>query len=244
MIKLGHYQAEEFLEAVLRGASARKVQVPKGTILWRAQLGSEWVEDPHHPTLLGLPPERMKPRQAKATEGRANPKGLPVLYLGYTKETAMAEIRPSKGVDISLAQFKVLHNLTVVDFSTENHRHAIYLGEPDEAERDAVVWADIDRAFSEPTQRSDDGSEYIATQVIADAIRAAGYDGIAYQSGLEKGHNLAIFDIDAADLINCAVWSLDRVTYEFSQAGNPYYVNKHYPRLDRSHDEAEGNNGV
>lgn len=232
-------ESEKFLQAVVKGAANLILALPEETILWRAQLGSEWHDDPEHPALLALPSERMKPRRGRATEGRANPKGLPVLYLATTKETAMAEVRPSKGIDISLAQFKVLRDLTIVDFSTEDDHHPIYLKEPaDEAARDAAVWADIDRAFSAPTERSDDGVEYVATQIITDAIRAAGYDGIAYQSGLEKGHNVALFDLDAADVINCALWDLKSVSYEFAQAGNPYFVKKHYPSLTQSaHDE-------
>lgn len=222
-------EAEEFLQTVVRGASDRKTKLPEGCVLWRAQLGSTWRDNPDSPDLEALGPVRMKPRRTRATEGRVNPKGLPVLYLASTEETAMAEVRPSRGTYISLAQFKVMRDLTIVDFSTEDGGRKIYLIEPDETERDAAVWADIDRAFSAPTERSDDGAEYVATQVVSDAIRSAGYDGIAYRSGLENGHNIALFDLEAADLINCSVFNLRKVTYEFAQAGNPYFISKYYP---------------
>lgn len=39
----------------------------------------------------------MKPLSNSASEGRANPKGIPYLYVATDKETAMSEVRPSLG---------------------------------------------------------------------------------------------------------------------------------------------------
>ena len=48
----------------------------------------------------------MKPLGGRATDGRANPRGIPCLYLATTKETAMSEVRPWIGSYVSAGQFE------------------------------------------------------------------------------------------------------------------------------------------
>ena len=67
-------------------------------------------------------------------------------------------------------------------------------------ERTLAVWRDIDRAFSEPVTDSDDHADYATTQLIAELFRKNGFDGIAYRSALGQGHNVALFDLNAADV--------------------------------------------
>ena len=66
-----------------------------------------------------FPPERMKPRRDRAREGRANPQGIPYLYLSTRKETALSEVRPWLRSLISIGQFKIVRQLTIVDFSSD-----------------------------------------------------------------------------------------------------------------------------
>lgn len=213
--------AEDFLRTLLEQAEEREELLPAGSFLWRAQLGHTW-RDEYHPEPYA--PERMKPLADRAREGRANPKGIPVLYLATAKETAMAEVRPWKGSLISVGQFETLKEVRLVDCVTEDTGSILHLRGPSPNQRDATVWRHVDEAFSEPTDRSDDGTEYVATQVIADAFRARGYDGIMYRSGLGDGHNVALFDLDAAEIRNCCMYSLDHIDLDFSQAGNPYFI--------------------
>lgn len=212
--------AEGFLRTVLEQAEGREKPLPAGSFLWRAQLGHAW-RDKYHPE--PHPPSRMKPRSDRAREGRANPKGIPVLYLATTKETAMAEVRPWKGSIMSVGQFQTVEDVTLVDCITEDPGSTTDpFREPAPDQRDATVWSHVDEAFAEPTDRSDDGTEYVATQVIADVFRARGYDGIMYRSGLADGHNVALFDLDAAEIRNCCMYSLDDIDFDFSKAEGTY----------------------
>jgi RES domain len=58
---------------------------------------------------MGAPPKRL------ATHGRANPPGIPYLYLGSLPETAVAEVRPHTGEVACVAEFSVAAPLTAVD---------------------------------------------------------------------------------------------------------------------------------
>jgi len=198
---------------------------------WRAQLGHDWREEGDEEKFdipCAHPALRMKPLRDRATDGRANPKGIPCLYLASRKETAISEVRPWIGSYVSLAQFKLLRPLKLVDCSHDRAERSFYFDEPEPEKREAAVWAEIDRAFSEPMTRSDDIAEYAPTQILAELFKRAGLDGIAYKSNFgENGYNLAIFDIDAADLLNCGLHRVDKIEMKFSQQDNPYFMSKY-----------------
>ena len=216
-----------FLPTLLETAETRTLLVPRGSLLWRAQLGCDWGDSDEDPGPSCYGSSRMKPRPGRAPEGRANPKGIPYLYLATKRETAMAELRPPAGSYISLAQFVMLRELRIID-SSEDARAPFFLSEePSPEERTTYVWADVDRAFSRPIERSDDRAEYAPTQILAEYFKAHGYDGIAYQSGLGEGHNLALFDLTAADQINGVVSQARKIEYAFDDIANPYWITKY-----------------
>ena len=39
-----------------------------------------------------------------------------------------------------------------------------------------------------------------------------------------KGYNVALFDLDAADLIGCGPFEVKSIEYKFAQCGNHYSV--------------------
>ena len=226
-------EIEQFLETVLDTAATRQLTLKEGSIFWRAQLGHDWREqdDGEHSFEVPCahPPARMKPQRDRASEGRANPKGIPCLYLATTKEAAMSEVRPWIGSYISVGQFKLLRALDIIDCSRNHADIRVYFEEPPAKEIEEAVWCHIDRAFAEPMTRSDDTADYAATQIIAELSKMAGFGGIAYQSNFgENGYNIALFDIDAAELVNCSLHRVDSIDMKFSEQDNPYFVSKHY----------------
>lgn len=175
--------------------------------------------------------QRMKPLRDRAREGRANPKGIPYLYLSNDKDTALAEVRPWLESLVSLAQFRTLRELTIVDCSTDQRpKRRMSTAEPfvivRPEEWDIAVWYDIGHGFSTPVTVDDDVASYAATQIIAEFFRSEGFDGVAYESALGTGHNLALFDLDAVELLNCGLYKLSKVAFEFEQAANTYFVSK------------------
>jgi hypothetical protein len=144
----------------------------------------------------------MKPRTHHATEGRANPLGIPCPYAASHHETAIPEGRPWIGSYVSVAQFELQRDVHVVNCVTGDQRIMVYAGEPEPLERQRQVWQDIDRAFSQPVTRTDDVASYAPTQVIAEFFRENGLDGVAYGSSLGPGHNVALFDLNVANLVS------------------------------------------
>lgn len=234
-------QAEEFLKALSKSAKEQEqqFQLDKGRLLWRAQLGHGWspmfdndgnqIEDaeeigPHEP-------DRMKPIAGQATEGRANSKGIPCLYLAIERDTALSEIRPGLTMSISAAQFETTRELQLIVFVSEGSQKIRYLvKEPPPEDRDEFVWQDIDRAFSRPITPTDTSADYAPTQIIAEMFKSEGFDGIAYRSAFTGGYNVALFDINSAKLVNCCLYEAKNLSYTFEQSGNPYTLGSNEPQ--------------
>ena len=227
-------EQEEFLATLLETSESRKEIIPESTILWRAQIGHDWrsvnVDDEQSEETCPYSPERMKPLTYQASEGRANPKGIPVFYLATHLKTAVAEVRPWVGALVSVGQLKLARPLTVVDFSKEERRLILYGSEPDAPERERAVWRDMNYAFSRPVTQNDFVADYAPTQIIAELFRQHGYDGIGYKSSLGNGSNLALFDFNVAEVINCTLFQVEAVDFTVSEM-DQYFVVKHYPEL-------------
>lgn len=244
-------EVQAFLDTVLATLIDRDVQIKEGTILNRAQHGidilPETVEDGIEigEQISGLGRKRMKPIKNRAKEGRVNPAGIPVLYLASRQETAISEIRPWIGSEVSVAQFKILRNLNAVNLSLGHGKssmgglkfsHLLGDEEPNAKTKLKAVWTDIDSAFSRPVIQSDDLADYVPTQVLSELFRSVGYDAIIYRSQFgKKDYNIAIFDVEDAEIINCAPVKIEGIKVKFEEIGSRWFSTKH---LESEKDEA------
>lgn len=79
----------------------QEAEVRQGTILYRARLGfnkTEGAIEPYAGAEIGPPPS------GKAKPGRANRSGEVVLYIADQEETSIAEVRPARGLLVSVAE--------------------------------------------------------------------------------------------------------------------------------------------
>lgn len=226
-----HPTADDFLTELLGSSGPRKLTIPQGKLYWRARLGSEDEVVGTDSELLyeqACPygPDGMKPIPNWQTEGRANPRGIPYLYLATTKDTALAEVRPWIGSEISVAQFQVRRDLTIIDCSV-HHSSDIFprVVFDSSMTREDGMWAAIDRAFATPVAKGDEGGDYIPTQIIAEMFNREGFDGIVYKSLLsEDGFNLVLFDPDAANVVTRSLYRATSVAFDFESMMVDYYV--------------------
>jgi len=223
---------EQFLKTVLDTSHSRTDNLHKGSTLWRAQLKSCWrrreIDGREIQERCAVKPERMKPCPRFASDGRANPRGIPYLYLATEKKTAILEVRPWIGSYVSIARFQIVKDskilnctkddLNFINLTWERHRKSTYKVKAEDCEK--MVWSEINRAFSTPSQREDNSVDYAPTQMLSEFFKTQGFGGIAYKSSFgENGFNIALFDIDAADIVGrvslCRVDDIDiKITTE------------------------------
>jgi RES domain-containing protein len=217
----------------------RDVPLPGGSVLFRAQRGHDWrtIHDSEGNAIDDVPeafgPERMKPRLDVAKEGRANPAGIPFLYLGTTEQTAISEVRPWVGAVVSVSQLKIARSLRLLDLTKGHGRSSIeeiefkhlFGTEPvDAGRKERAVWIDIDNAFSRPVTFSDETADYAPTQILAELFRDEGYDGLLYKSQFgERGFNIVLFDIAAAEVVNGAPYEVTALEVAFKQSGDRWF---------------------
>lgn len=159
------------------------------------------------------------PKPQKVNGGRANPSGIPYLYLSDRKETVFYEVRASYLDEISLATFKInakYKNLKVVDFTED-----ISLFQPDIPISDIIkshlLLRKISRDLSKPMRRYDSAIEYIPTQFICEFIRViTGAMGIRFESSLDpKGNNIVLFDNKYVGCVNVDLCEVTKLKLDY-----------------------------
>ena len=120
-----------------------------------------------------------------------------------TIDTAISEVKPSIGYNVSVAKIKVIEELRLVDFrfnKTENNVSKL------------ISFLFIQSVTLEYPET------YVYTQVICDFIKNCGYDGVIYSSCQNtSGANYAIFNYEKCKAISSDVYTVDSVVVNFSK---------------------------
>ncbi len=212
----------------------------------RARNGIGWVKfDDGDEQPCPISPHKMgHPQKHLSKEGRLNSEGIPYLYLATNIDTAVAEIRPWIGSEVTIGYFELLADLKIVDTSNDEPKNPLSKYQitnsngnfdikkrpietytPDEKED--YIWGDINLAFSTPISPDDSHLRYLTTQYLAEKLKMNNYDGIAYRSSLSpNGHNIAIFDPIKAKCVSCRMFEIKKIKYEYEECGNPIILSK------------------
>lgn len=144
--------------------------------------------------------------------GRANPMGIPYLYLSEGKETTFYEVRASYLDELSVGVFqlrKEIPSVEIVDFTEDTP-----LYQPEyvkEAIQGKLLREKISNDLSKPMRRYDSELEYIPTQFICEYIKVfTGAKGIRFRSSLHKeGNNIVFFE---PELMECKKVMKQKIT--------------------------------
>ncbi|WP_454832581.1 RES family NAD+ phosphorylase [Pseudoxanthomonas wuyuanensis] len=169
-------------------------------------------EAPYPIEEMGAPPKRV------ATHGRANPTGIPYLYLGSLPETAAAEVRPHTGEVACVADFMISTPLTAVDLRGPRKLVSPFVL----ADASAIGQMRADIPFLErlgdeltrPVLPRSAAIDYVPSQYLCEFIKKSGYDGVAYRSSVSTGMNLALFDPTKAIGRAVSLYNVSRVSVE------------------------------
>lgn len=132
---------------------------------------------------VGAPPPHI------ASEGRLNRYRTSVLYLASDALTAISEIRPHPGHILSVGEFQPKRNITVANLAAPSvERHA------KDKLLDILHMAISLGVFANLPVTPETRHWYMATQLIGDAAREAGFEGMMFRSTVSSGTNLVVFD--------------------------------------------------
>lgn len=191
---------------------SQTVQLPQSELLYRARLNYDGNLKETNVTEMGCPNKKQTPA------GRANPQGIPYLYLSKEIETVLYEVRATYLDEVSVGTFQIKDNSTVilVDFTEEKASAFSKIDEIVDYTKSMLLKRNISADLSKPIRRYDSEIDYIPTQFICEYIRYINnrdnqlIDGIIFNSSLHRGgKNIVLFNQDKVDCISVA---LHRVT--------------------------------
>lgn len=172
--------------------------VPKDTTLYRARIIPSEIKYLTKKD-VGCPP------RDKATAGRANPLGIPYLYLCKNEETTYYEVRALYLDKLAIGSFKTTRDINVLDFTSKLSLYYAYNNSTFsllEIIAKQKILQIISKDLSKPLRRYDSELEYVPTQLICEYCKINSIDGICFNSSLHKdGINIVLFDASSAECI-------------------------------------------
>ena len=177
------------------------------TVWYRARLQA--AEIPFRLEDMGAPPRRA------ASHGRANPAGIPYLYLGSTPETAVCEIRPHTGERAWVAEFVLPDGLSVIDLQKPRRTVSPFVFADEDLIgplRGDVAFLDrLGEELTRPIVPQSAPFDYVPSQYVCEYIKRCGYHGVLYRSSVADGINLALFDPTSTTATKVTQYDIVRV---------------------------------
>ncbi len=164
---------------------------------------------------MGAPPKR------RSSHGRANPAGIPYLYLGSLPDTAAAEIRPHTGEVACVADF-MIPEIKAVDLRSPRKLVSPFIltdaSEIGQLRADLPFLERLGEELTRPVQPAGAAIDYIPSQYLCEFIKKSGFDGVVYRSSVSDGINLALFDPVQAIGGTVALYNVTKVSVEVAAA--------------------------
>lgn len=176
------------LEALLSSLTRDADELP--TTWYRARILTG--DAPYTAHQMGAPPNRV------ASHGRANPAGIPYLYLGSAPDTAISEIRPHTGEIACVADFTTPTGLKLVDLRDPRGMVSPFLladaVDIGRMRNDLPFLERLGNELTRPVIPQSAAIDYTPSQYLCEFIKKCGYQGVIYRSSVSDGMNLALFD--------------------------------------------------
>lgn len=202
-----HYANLEVLREILKDA---EITIYADEKYYRSRVANEKGKVGFKRKEMGAPPDDV------ASAGRANSKGQSCLYLSNKKETTVKEIRAHAFDYVTIATFKLIKDIKVLDLTSITHNSPFY------NDGDKIVYLInekilklIEKDLAKPLSRYDSELDYLPTQYISDFAKFLGYDGVKYYSTFDKdSYNLALFNSDVCKCVYRKNYLIGHLDYE------------------------------
>ncbi|MFP3851259.1 RES family NAD+ phosphorylase [Pseudomonas sp. W5-01] len=178
--------------------SLERISYLVSQLFYKGKLPEQWYrariqesEEPYPLDKMGPPPKD------RATHGRANPVGIPYLYVASDVLTSVSEVRPHTGEFVTVAEFQIAHDLKLADLRDPRSLITPFICA--DAEEIAALRGDIEflvrlgEELTRPVLPRSAAVDYIPSQYLCELIKKDGFDGVIYKSSVGDQINLALF---------------------------------------------------
>lgn len=160
---------------------------------------------------MGCPPKHL------ASHGRANPAGIPYLYLASQEITAISEVRPSPGDTVTVARVAI-PSFEIVDLrrprKTFSPFSLPYEDTLSSFREDLDFLEKLGEELSRPVLQKSAAFDYIPSQYLCEFVKNCGFGGVMYRSAAEGGINLALFNSDQVNFVDVKSCYVSKVSVE------------------------------
>lgn len=148
--------------------------------------------------------EMGRPPVDKALNGRANPLGISYLYAASDTSTAILEVQPYKGEEVTVARIQI--NGTIIIADLRDPKRTVSPFELDEDGLGALYsempyLVTLGEELSKPIIPMEADLEYLPSQYLCEFIKSVGFEGVLYKSSLASGYNIALFEDTKLDFV-------------------------------------------
>ncbi|SDG85191.1 RES family NAD+ phosphorylase [Microbacterium pygmaeum] len=149
---------------------------------------------------MGAPPPSLAP------PGRANPVGIPYLYLALESKTCVYETRVANYARIAIGTFRVQRDLKVLNLAEIDALDFFSTYEEIEDSGLQAIRVSLHRYLQSlgeelrrPVRSTDEPTDYIPTQYLCEMAKSLSFDGVLYSSSQRPGgRNVVLFNVDDA----------------------------------------------
>lgn len=199
-----HFNADSFASIL----SCISQEVDSSSLFYRARICD---------SSNGFEADKMfSPPKSMRRPGRINPEEICVLYLSSDKDTVLYETRANVYDYITIGTFKAKRPLKIANLSGFSSISPFIYGD-EVIEKFAInrnIFNEMAQEIAKPIRRNDSPFEYLPTQFIAEFIKSQRYDGVAYESTINKGgYNFALFDESLVECIEVETTEIVDIKY-------------------------------
>jgi len=162
----------------------------------------------YEPNKMGMPP------RDKTLGGRANPAGIPYLYLATDPNTAISEIRPNVTDFITVGKFKSINNIITIDLRQVSPFHFTLSENFLEGIELIGFFNRLASDLTIPINSNDSFLDYLPTQYLSEFFKQNGWDGIIYKSSFGLGHNLTLFSEEKVQCLETTHYEIINTSFE------------------------------
>ena len=177
---------------------------------YRARINTS--DKPFKMSAMGKPPKNL------VSNGRANPIGIPYLYVASSIDTAIAEIRGHKGEVVTIVEYQMKNNLELADLRDPKSTISPFeLNEENELEmiyKNMPFLTLLGNELSKPIIPREANLEYLPSQYLCELLKHIGFHGIIYKSSISDGNNYVIFEDKRLKAVNTYQYQIVDVTTE------------------------------
>lgn len=177
-----------------------------GLLFYRARIGNYINKDDK---------EVLEPPCERATAGRCNPQGVSYLYVASNEDTAIAETKPNKGEQVTVAKIRIFPK-KIFSFNILEKADKLCLGSLIKTNDVRFLIGIINNDLSKVITINYI-IEYLPFQFLAEYIKNRKIDVFSFSSSIAIGTNYVIFDSSNTKVESKTLYRIGNVNYEYTR---------------------------